>query len=92
MPIITRSQAGSRQSLDPVASSRANPPGRVATSTSELPQQPSSEGGVRHNNRTFGGRPSSLAAGNEGPPVARVRTCRSDCLSCPAFNRNKEIE
>ncbi len=92
MPIITRSQAGSRQPLDPAASSRANPPGRVSTSRSELPQQPSSEGDVRRNNRTLGGRPSSLAAGNERPPAVRVRTCRSDCLSCPALIRTKEIE
>ena len=92
MPVITRSQAGSRQPLDPAASSRANPPGRVSTSQSERPQQPSSEGDVRRNNRTCGGRPSSLAAGNERPPAVRVRTCRSDCLSCPALIREKEIK
>ena len=92
MPVGTRSQAGSRQPLDPVASSRANSPGWVSSSESERPQQPSSEGGVRRSNRTCGGCPSSLAAGNERPPATRVRTCRSDCLSCPALIRETEIQ
>ena len=91
MPSLTRSQARSRQPLDQAASPRASPPGRVSTSSSELPQQPSTEGDVSRNNRTRGGRPSSLAAGNERPPADRVRTCRSDCLSCPDLIRNKEF-
>ena len=53
-------------------------------------QQPSSEGGIRSNHRTFGGRPLPLAAGNEGPPA--VRNCRADCMSCPVLNRGKEVE
>ena len=86
MPIITRSKARARHSLTAVASSRANPPGQVSASPSELPQQPSLEGGVNLDDRAFGGRPSLLAAGNERPLAVRI--CRADCLSCPALIRN----
>ena len=85
----TNYQARSRQSLDQAASSRANPPRRVSSSSSELPRQPI-QGGVRRTNRTIGGRPSLLAMGNESPPAVNIRTCRSDCLSCPALIRQKE--
>jgi len=91
MPNITRSQAGSRQTLDPVASLRANPPERASLSHSDIPQQPLTEGGVRYSNRIGGGRPSiPLAAGNTRP--LEVHVCRSDCLSCPALIRKKEFQ
>ena len=91
MPVLTRSKARSRHSLTAVASSRANPPGKASASTSEHPQQPSSEGGVNLRDRTFGGRPSMpLAAGNERSLAAR--TCRADCLSCPALIREKNFK
>ena len=81
--MITRYKASCRQPLTAVASSRANPPGQVSASSSELPQQPSLEGGVNHDNRIFGGHPSLLAAGNERPLASR--SCRANCLTCPAL-------
>ena len=90
--VITRSQAGSRQPLDPAASlSRHTLPSEwVDTQTSSIPQQPSSEGGVRYNTRTVGGGPTiSTAAGNEEPRT--VRHCRSDCMTCPSLIRTSSI-
>ena len=86
MPILSKFEVGSRQPLDPTASSRAGTPGRVSISPSERPQQPSQQGGVNRNIREVGGVPVSLlAAGNERPPA--VRKCRADCLSCPDLSR-----
>ena len=90
MPTQTRYQARSRQPLDLAASSRANPPGRASPSSSEHPRQPSS-GGVSSNNRNVGGSSLLLAMGNERPPSVRIRSCRSDCLSCPDLIRLKEF-
>ena len=85
-------QAWSRQPLDQAASSRGHqtPRKRDSSSTSELHRQPL-EGGVRRSKRTRGGRPSFLAKGNASPSAASVRTCRSDCLSCPDLIRQKEF-
>ena len=90
MPTQTRSQARSRQPLDLAASSRANHPGRASPSSSEHPRQPSS-GGVSSGNRAVGGCSSLLAMGNERPPTVRIRSCRSDCLSCPDLLRFKHF-
>ena len=84
--VITRSQAGSRQPLDPAASPRANPPRRAQSQTSSIPQQSSSEGDVSCSTRTVGGGSAApLAAGNE---PHGSRRCRSDCMTCPSLNRN----
>ena len=84
--VITRSQAGSRQPLDPAASPRANPPRRAHSQTSSIPQKSSSEGGVSCSTRTVGGgSATSLAAGNE---PHGSRRCRADCMTCPSLNRN----
>ena len=84
--VITRSQAGSRQPLDPAASPRANPPRRAQSRTSSIPQQSSSEGDVSCSTRTVGGGSAApLAAGNE---PHGSRRCRSDCMTCPSLNRN----
>ena len=92
MPISTRSQARSEQPSDLAASPRAHHnPGRVSASPSELPQQPSKGGVSRRSNRTVGGGPSSLAAGNAKPGADPIRSCRSDCKTCPALVRNLEI-
>ena len=83
--VITRSQAGSKQPLDPAASPRARNPGRAHSQTSSISQQSSSEGGVRGSTRTVGGGPATpLAAGNDAP---RTRHCRSDCKTCPSLIR-----
>ena len=87
--VITRSQAGSRQPLDPAASPRANPPRRAQSHTSSIPQKSSSEGGVSCSTRTVGGgSATSLAAGNE---PEGTRHCRSDCMTCPYLNRNPTV-
>ena len=87
--MITRSQARSRQTLDQAAFPRANPPGQVSQLPTLVSQQSSNEGGVRRSQRTVGGGTSTLAGGNERPPA--TRTCRSDCLSCPALNKNPQV-
>lgn len=93
MPISTRSQARSEQPSDLAASSREHhTPGRVSSSQSELPRQPLEGDVSRRNNRTLGGSSSSLAMGNERPRTGRVRSCRSDCKTCPALIRKIEIE
>ena len=91
MPTQTRSKARPEQSSGQAASSRANPPGRVSNSSPELPQQSSNEGGVSRKNRTRGGRPSSLAAGNERPQSDHTRKCRSDCMTCPYLIREYDF-
>ena len=65
MPMLTRYQARTRQSLVTAASPRADAPGRASTSRSEHPQQSSFEGGVNYSAWTIEGRPSVLAAGIE---------------------------
>ena len=92
MPISTRSQARSEQPSDLAASPRAHQnPGRVSSSQSELPQQPFKGGVSCRSNRTVGGGPSSLAAGNAKPGTDPIRSCRSDCKTCPALVRKIEF-
>ena len=87
--VITRSQAGSRQPLDPAASPRANPPRRALSQRSSIPRQSSSEGGVSCSTRAVGGGSATpLAAGND---AHGSRHCRSDCMTCPSLNRNPYI-
>ena len=87
--VITRSQARSRQPLDPAASPRANPPRRALSQRSSIPRQSSSEGGVSCSTRTVGGGSAApLAAGSD---ALRSRHCRSDCMTCPSLNRNPHI-
>ena len=87
--VITRSQAGSRQPLDPAASPRANPPRRALSQRSSTPRQSSSEGGVSCSTRAVGGGSATpLAAGND---AHGARHCRSDCMTCPSLNRNPYI-
>ena len=87
--VITRSQARSRQPLDPAASPRANPPRRALSQRSSIPPQSSSEGGVSCSTRAVGGGSATpLAAGNE---PHGYRQCRSDCMTCPSLNRNPYI-
>ena len=87
--VITRSQARSRQPLDPAASPRANPPRRALSQRSSIPRQSSSEGGVSCSTRAVGGGSATpLAAGND---AHGSRHCRSDCMTCPSLNRNPYI-
>ena len=58
---ITRSQTRPRQPLARAVSSGANPSWWASASSSELPQQPTLEGGVSYSARAFGGRPSTPA-------------------------------
>ena len=92
--VLTRSQARSRQPLDPVASPRANRPRRTKSQTSGAFQQSSSEGGVAvnsvSNTGTVGGRSVAAAAGSSGPKIGRK--CRSDCLTCPSLVRSLSIK
>ena len=84
--VITRSQARSRQPLDPAASPRANPPRRAQSQTSSISRQSSSEGGVNCSIQTVGGGlATTLAVGSE--PLGS-RHCRSDCMTCPSLTRN----
>ena len=69
---ITRSQARSGQPSDRAASSRANPPGKVSSSTSSISQQLSCERGVNASTQAGGGSlATSLAAENERPLAVR---------------------
>ena len=82
MPVLTRSQAWDRQPPTHAASSRASTPQLCrSTSSSEISQQPSLKEGVNFSDS--GGRPSTLAVGNERPLV--VHTCREDCFTCAAL-------
>ena len=73
-----------------MASPRANPPRSTSVLDSNLPQQPSLEGGVNTNTQELGGRlVNPLAAGKERQPA--VRKCRADCLSCPDTVRSKFV-
>ena len=56
---------------------------------SELPRQLSLDGGFNCSDRAFGGRPSTLAVGNDRFPA--VRTCRADCLTCSAIIGENEF-
>ena len=89
--VITRSKARSGQPPDLVASPRANPPRSASVLDSNLPQQPSLEGGVDVNTQELGGRlVNPLAAGKERQPA--VRKCRADCLSCPDTIRSQCVK
>ena len=97
MPTQTRSQAGARQPLAPVASPRTgsqNRSGKISRSQ----QASSSNGtprrvlraGVRSRNKVNGGNHSTSLA--EGSMIsARSRNCRSDCLTCPDLIINDKI-
>ena len=91
--MITRSQARSRQPLDQVASPGACPPRRVSSLTSGVSRQPLWEGGVVDDRAPstgiVGGRSVSSAMGNVRP--GSVHKCRSDCMSCPAFDKSLSI-
>ena len=58
---ITRSQTRPRQPLARTVSSKANPSWWNTTSSSELPQQPTLEGGVSCSDRAFGARIKKMA-------------------------------
>ena len=97
MPTQTRSQAGARQPLAPVASPRTgsqNRSGKISRSQ----QASSSNGtprrvlraGVRSRNKVNGGNHSTSLA--EGSTIsAQSRNCRSDCLTCPDLIINDKI-
>ena len=87
--VITRSQAGSRQPLDPAASPRADNPRRAQSQPSSTSRQSSSEGGVNCSTQTVGGSlATTLAVGSE--PIG-ARRCRSDCMTCPSLTRNSYV-
>ena len=80
--MLTRSQkASTRQTLELVASSGANPPRSVSACSSQLPQQSSVEGGVSNVQKEVVGRLTLLAAGNERPGTSHK--CRQGCMTCP---------
>ena len=97
MPTQTRSQAGTRQPLVPVASPRTgsrNRSGKISRSQ----QASSSKGtprrvlraGVRNRNKVNGGNHSISLA--EGSTIsAQSRNCRSDCMTCPDLKINDKI-
>ena len=89
MPVLTRSKARARQPLIHVVSCTASPHGWASVSSSELPQQPCLEGGISCSDRAFGGRPSTLAAGNERSMA--VLSCRADFLTSPALIRENQF-
>ena len=89
MPVITRSQAKTRQPIVMHSPPGASHPGWTSALSSELPQQTSFEGGVNCNDKAFGGCPSTLAVGNERPLA--VRTCRTDCLTRPVPVRENQF-
>ena len=60
IPVLTRLQARARHSLAGATFSRPSPLGWVSASSSELPQQFSSEEGVICSDIEFGGCPSTL--------------------------------
>ena len=63
---ITRSKARSRQSLNHVASPRANSHGSASASNQNIPQQPSHKGDVSISTQNPGGcLTKPLASGNE---------------------------
>ena len=87
--VITRSQTGSRQPLDPAASPRANNPRRALSQPSSTSRQSSSEGGVNRSTQAVGGGlATNLAVGSE--PLG-LRKCRSDCMTCPSFTGRSKI-
>ena len=87
--VITRSQTGSRQPLDPAASPRANNPRRALSQPSSTSRQSSSEGGVNRSTQAVGGGlATNLAVGSE--PLGS-RKCRSDCMTCPSFTGRSKI-
>ena len=90
--VITRSQAGSRQPLDPAASPSADTvisSRRAQSQPSSTSRQSSSEGGVNCITQTVGGGlTTTLAAGSE--PFTS-RRCRSDCMTCPSLNLNSHV-
>ena len=87
--VNTRSQAGSRQPLDPVASPRANNPRRAQSQTSSTSRQSSSEGGVNCSTQTVGGGLATNLAGGGEPRGSR--RCRSNCMTCPSLTRNSKV-
>lgn len=98
MPIETRSQAGARQSLAPVASPRnglSNSPGKVSrsqqASRSKGTPRRKLKAGVRTRNKVNGGDLStSMAEGSTTPALSR--NCRSDCKTCPDLKINEPIK
>ena len=66
---ITRSKVKSEQTLDHVASPRANPPGSASASNKNITQQLSHEGSVSSNTQDPEGHlTTSFTAGNERQP------------------------
>ena len=87
--VIIRSKARPRQTLDCVASPRANPLGSASASNQNIPQQSSHEGGVSSSTLDPGScLTASLAVGNERQPA--VRKYRVDCSSCPDLSSPSE--
>ena len=87
--VITRSKAKSRETLDCVASSRANPPRSASASNQNIPQA-SHGGGVSSSVQDPGGCLTNfLIAGNERQSV--VCKCAVGCLSCPDLSRSLEV-
>ena len=90
----TRSQARSRCSRDRVASSRANPPGRVSTLTSEISQQSLNVEGVGDASASstgIVGGCSVIPAEGNSRSAGPVHICRSDCETCPALVKSSKI-
>ena len=75
MSVLTRFQAKVTQPKAHAGSSSTSP----RSSSSELSQQPSLEGGFLCSNGVFEDDPSTLSVGNERPLA--VRTSRADCLT-----------
>ena len=89
--VITRSKARSRQTLDCLASPRANTPGSASASNQNILQQPFHEWCVSSSTQDPGSHlTTSLAVGNEREPA--IRKCRVDCLSCPDLSRSLEAK
>ena len=83
MIVLTRSKTGSKHSLAVAVSSWASSPGSTSASTSELLEQPSTEGGVDCGDRKYGVSLSTL------PPAVCI--CGTHYLSYPALTRKKEF-
>ena len=89
--VITRSKARCKQTLDCVASHRANPLGSTSTSNQNIPQQPCNKGAVSSSTQDPGGHlTTSLAAGNDRQPA--ICKCHVDCLNCPELSRSLEVK
>ena len=68
------------------------PRGFVSASSSEIPHQPFLEGGVNCVDRTFGGRPSTLAVRIKNESSTAVCTYRAHCLTWPALTgKNQSV-